>query len=200
MPFITIKISQDMVEDIDRIAKEFGVEPTLIIDKSFEGGIDFMVRMLNGVGKVKKEAFPFPPDPPIPSSFLDNNNKKKENIISLNQLVAAKKDSRKKQKVSMPKKWVEARDMNTIDEPDLIYYAEKKGYDWYMAKEMFIAFVDYHLAKGNKWADWTRAWYTWVQNDIKFNGPPTKGKVLTSVLKSYQDNTNPIEDFFNGKK
>jgi len=101
----------------------------------------------------------------------------------------------KKYATSIPKRWVDDRDKGRITDSKLIQYATSKGYDSHRMKEVYFSFVDHNLAKGKKFKDWVRAFYTWIRNDIKFHGPPTKEATLPgSVLKSYKT-LNPEEVF-----
>lgn len=59
-------------------------------------------------------------------------------------------------------------------EGELMDYAKTQGYTEDKAKSLFDAFKDHHIAKHSCFMDWTAAWRTWLRNDIKFNGPPTK--------------------------
>jgi uncharacterized protein DUF1376 len=58
---------------------------------------------------------------------------------------------------------------------DLDYGAEH-GFDRKRTYEIAGAFADFHRSKGNRMADWSAAWRTWVRNEVKFNrGGPTHG-------------------------
>jgi hypothetical protein len=108
---------------------------------------------------------------------------------------AERKNNRKpKNKTAMPKLWVDAREAGALHDEVLIDYGEKQGYDWYATKELFLSFVDYHMAKGSKFVKWNNAFYTWVRNDIKFNGPPAKK--TSGVLQSLKTN-QPFEGLWN---
>jgi hypothetical protein len=141
------------------------------------------------------------------NNIYNNNNKEKENIVNLSLLntgessiapLEAKRQAKKKvvRRVQMPKAWVDAREKETIDvEGLLVSYAQSQSYDWYAAKELFFAFVDYHLAKGSIFKSWDAAWRTWIRNDIKFNGKPATHKA-GSMIQSYKTKS-PIEGLFN---
>ena len=106
----------------------------------------------------------------------------------------ALKNKKKTPKKDMPKNWIDARDRETIDDPQLISYCEGQGYDWYAAKERFLAFVDHHLAKGTQFAKWDRAFMQWIRNDTKWNGKPATQKP-GSMIQSYQ-HRNPMGELF----
>ena len=138
----------------------------------------------------------------INNNIYNNKNKKTFSLLKTNKeqklppleaKAKAKANKKKKPKVSMPKKWVEDRDNETITDQILIDYAEKKGYDWYGAKEMFLEFCDHHLKLGNKWADWYRAYYQWIRNDTKWNGKPQT--IPPKTVLSYKQ-SNPIKELF----
>jgi len=132
--------------------------------------------------------------------LINNNNSKESNPIASGKSPLEKKaeaKSRKKPKVGMPKTWREDRAKETIRDEELITYALAKGYDWYAAKELFLAFVDYHESKGSKFVKWNNAFFTWIRNDIKFNGTPAANKSET-VLGLYKK-SDPMEKLFNGK-
>jgi hypothetical protein len=141
--------------------------------------------------------------------IIYNNNNKNKNSIDLSKLntgarsippLVAKAEAKARAKkvdrrVQMPKAWVDARQKETIDlGGNLVSYAESQGYDWYGAKEMFLAFVDYHLAKGSIFKSWDAAWRTWIRNDIKFNGKPA-AKKPGSMIQSYQ-HRDPMGELF----
>jgi len=154
-------------------------------------------------------------------NIYNNNNKEKTNLNKLNtrdnnmpqmealfdwftikpsplvaKLEAKKKSSKIERRVKMPRAWVEARENETIFlGVNLVGYAESQGYDWYLAKELFLAFVDYHLAKGSIFKNWEAAWRNWIRNDIKFNGGPAT-QTPGSVVQSYKK-TDTIEELFN---
>ena len=106
---------------------------------------------------------------------------------------AVEKRQKNVRKTSMPKKWADDRERGTIDDPVLLNYAEGQGYDWYQTKEMFLAFVDYHESKGSKFVKWNNAFFTWVRNDLRFNGPATKK--VQSCDKLYKK-SNPLGELF----
>jgi hypothetical protein len=113
----------------------------------------------------------------------------------LGKKAARKAHGKKKNKVSMPAMWVNDRAHETLKDHVLVEYCEKHGYDWYGAKELFLHFVDHHLAKGSKFVKWYNAFYMWVRNDAKFNGPPAKK--VSGVLQSFEIK-NTINDLFKG--
>jgi hypothetical protein len=144
------------------------------------------------------------------NNIYNNNKEKKEKQKELSKLntraqsispIEAKRQAKEKSKkvdrrVKMPKAWVDAREKETIDvEGSLVSYAQTQGLDWYATKELFLAFVDHHLAKGSIFKSWDAAWRTWIRNDIKWNGKPTTQK-SGSVLQSYETKS-PIEGLFN---
>jgi len=106
----------------------------------------------------------------------------------------AAENKKKTPKRDMPKAWIDARDRETIEDPQLISYCEGQGYDWYAAKERFLAFVDHHLAKGTQFAKWDRAFMQWIRNDTKWNGKPATQKP-GSMIQSYQ-HRNPMGELF----
>ena len=127
-------------------------------------------------------------------SKLNLNIKSEKLIPPLEAKRQAAEKKKKKNKTSMPKPWVDARERETIDDQVLILYAEGQGYDWYNAKELFLAFVDHHLAKGSKFVKWEAAFYTWLRNDIKWGRKPATHSP-GSVVQSYETK-NPIEGLF----
>ena len=144
------------------------------------------------------------------NNIYNNNNKEKtvDTLKNLNTRAqssippleakrqAKEKAKKKERRVQMPKAWVDARQKETIDVGgNLVSYAESQGYDWYGAKEIFLAFVDYHLAKGSIFKSWDAAWRTWIRNDIKFNGKPATHSP-GSVVQSYTPK-NTIGELFN---
>jgi len=60
-------------------------------------------------------------------------------------------------------------------EPKEIAYAVGKNFDMAKIEAMSEAFRDYHLKLDSRWSDWSAAWRTWVQNDVKFSNE-RKGK------------------------
>jgi uncharacterized protein YdaU (DUF1376 family) len=56
--------------------------------------------------------------------------------------------------------------------------ARKNG--WPSPDGEFDAFCDHHVARGNKFADWDRAFYTWLRNSKQFKKPPTPTKPAAS--------------------
>lgn len=49
-------------------------------------------------------------------------------------------------------------------------YVEKQGANGNYAEDLFEDFCNHHRKTGQKWKDWTSAFYTWVRNDKnKFN-------------------------------
>ena len=52
--------------------------------------------------------------------------------------------------------------------PELREYAHSKGILPIRVEEVWEHFENYHRAKGSKFVDWARAWYTWVLNDRQF--------------------------------
>ena len=188
-----VELSQWSQQDIEETLK-------LII----KVGYDSVSAVIEATSKEKKERSK-ERNENIISQYINKNNKRITNSpdITLSEILPpleaktkAKKSARSKPKRKMPAQWIQDRDNETINDQALIDYAETKGYDWYQAKELFIDFVDYNLKKGKVFADWNRAWYTWLRNDTKWNGPPKDKKLLCSdnVLKSYKT-LNPKEVF-----
>jgi hypothetical protein len=172
--------------------------------------IDALIRM-GLAAEHARLGLSFPPHTPPFKNNINNNNNTEGIINKLNSILtksnpivtaksplekkAEKKKNRKpKNRTPMPKAWVDDHEKDTISDEALIKYCEKHGYDWYAAKEMFLAFVDHHLARGATFVKWYNAFYGWVRNNAKFNGPPAKktGSVIQS-LKS----KNPLEELFN---
>lgn len=60
-------------------------------------------------------------------------------------------------------------------------YAQERGLS---VKDEFDAFQDYHVGKGTRWTDWSRAWKTWCRNAVKFskrNGGKQHGKSFSAA-------------------
>lgn len=49
-------------------------------------------------------------------------------------------------------------------------YARERGFADGQIASMATSFENHHRAKGNLMADWTAAWRTWCENEIKFRG------------------------------
>jgi hypothetical protein len=175
--------------------------------------IKYLIRVGVKMETARLELLCFPPHTPpfknkinikntegILNKLNTNNLTKSHPIVSgkspLEKKAARKAHGRKKNKVSMPKLWVDAREAGAIHDEVLIDYGEKQGYDWYATKELFLHFVDHHLAKGSKFVKWHNAFYMWVRNDAKFNGPPAKKN--SGVLQSFETK-NTLEDMFNDR-
>ena len=59
-----------------------------------------------------------------------------------------------------PREFVVSDEMKT--------WATKKGFNWLNLESETEAFLDHHASKGSKFADWTRAWQTWIRNADKW--------------------------------
>jgi hypothetical protein len=127
-------------------------------------------------------------------SELNLNLKSEKSIPPLEAKRQAAEKKKKKNKTAMPKAWIDAREKETIVDQVLILYAEGQGYDWYNAKELFLAFVDHHLSRGSTFVKWEAAFYTWIRNDIKWGNKPVTVKA-GNVVQSYETK-NPIEGLF----
>jgi biotin operon repressor len=55
---------------------------------------------------------------------------------------------------------------------EMTEYAVDKGWSSARAAGDFEKFRDYHLAKGNTYADWLAAWRTWVRRGVAYDQPP----------------------------
>jgi len=127
-------------------------------------------------------------------SKLNLNLKSEKSIPPLEAKRQAAEKKKKKNKTAMPKAWIDAREKETIVDQVLILYAEGQGYDWYNAKELFLAFVDHHLSRGSTFVKWEAAFYTWIRNDIKWGNKPATVKA-GNVVQSYETKS-PIEGLF----
>jgi hypothetical protein len=174
--------------------------------------IQHLVRFGLKMEQTVSDFLSFPPHtPPFKNNIINNKNNTEGviNKISLSDLTksnpivsgksplekkAEKKKNRKpKNKTAMPAMWVNDRAHETLKDHVLVEYCEKHGYDWYGAKELFLHFVDHHLAKGSKFVKWYNAFYMWVRNDAKFNGPPAKK--VSGVIQSFEIK-NTLDDLF----
>lgn len=57
-------------------------------------------------------------------------------------------------------------------------HAAEHGFDRAAAHQLAGAFADFHRSRGNRMANWSAAWRTWVRNEIKFSRgrtPPRGG-------------------------
>ena len=191
-----------------RVASESSnISMLTILSVSVETGIDFELRRSEKLSKERKERSK------EKKENIYNNNKTKEEKLKESYILsglnsgekvvppleakrqAAEKRKKNVRKVNMPKVWVDSRERDTIDDEALITYCERMGYDWYAAKEAFLAFVDHHMAKGSKFVKWNHAFFTWIRNDIKWKGGPITQKP-GSVIQSYQPK-NRIGELFN---
>jgi hypothetical protein len=206
----SLGLNEILQDKLRIVSVHYGCEPAEIAKQILEFGIEMeFLRSINPLGTKKEKDPPIPPQKEKNNILYNNNSFGKEGgsggenpFLDLPKMSplekkAAAKSKRKKPKVDMPIAWVRDRDQGTIRDQELVKYAESVGYDWYGAKELFLSFVDYHQAKGNKFVKWIAAWRTWVRNDTKFNGPP-RAKKTDSVLSSYKKHSI-IEDMFNDK-
>lgn len=73
----------------------------------------------------------------------------------------------------------------TIAELD---YAKQHGFRDERLANLIEAFSDYHLSNGNRMADWSAAWRTWVRNEVKFNSKRSggnNGKKRTGIVDAW---------------
>ena len=209
LPDLNDIVDDNMLGELEMIADAYSVDVACIIDFFLRSGINNEGFRFSVSADLQTLSFP-PHTPPFKNNINNNNTEGIINKLNLNSITKsnpivsgkspleakaeAKKKRKRKNKTSMPLPWRVDRENETISDQVLIEYAEEHGYDWYVAKELFLAFVDYHLAKGSTFVKWENAFYTWVRNDRKFNGSPAKktGSVIHSFKK-----TNPLEDLFN---
>jgi hypothetical protein len=64
-------------------------------------------------------------------------------------------------------------------------YAVDKGWTSARAAGDFEKFRDWHLAKGNTYADWLAAWRTWVRRGMAYDQPQPQAKTI-------DQNGNPV--------
>jgi hypothetical protein len=207
-----MNISAELHDKLSIVSERLGCEPAEIAQQILEFGIEMEFLRCLAFETHKKEKEKTPPTPPKKEKEKTIINNIKEKAygggesegrnqklgglrLSPLEAKAKAKANRKKQVVNMPKKWVDDRESDTISDEHLIDYADKQGYDWYQARDLFLHFVDHHQAKGNKFANWQAAWRTWLRNDQKFNGKP-KVKSLDPVLRSRVKKSN-VEEMFN---
>lgn len=53
-------------------------------------------------------------------------------------------------------------------------YASERGFSENVASLMWEAFKNHHISRGNLMFNWSAAWRTWVNNEIKFKGDPRR--------------------------
>jgi hypothetical protein len=70
--------------------------------------------------------------------------------------------------------------------PAQIDYAEKAGLTGRRMADEWGRFVDYHLSRGNRMADWTAAWRTWVRNGKTFAAGSPNARAGPQPAKSGQ--------------
>ena len=207
-------MSKESIENLHAIETRYSIEPTKILDFITEHGLDSYARFIKWDEVMRnagsnKESFP-----PYPLSkkeiiFYNNTITKSNPIVAakileyaslpgedkkspLEKKAEAKKRKKKKPNLPPPVDWVDLADNGKIPLELYNWAEEKGGFDYHKSVEMFESFINYHLKKGSVFADWTRAWYTWVKNQIKFGG----GLRQDSVVRSFKT-FNPMKDMFN---
>ena len=115
----------------------------------------------------------FPPSPSSSSSFSSSNANEttKENTKEKEPLLSPTSESEKKQKRNKRtelQSW--PKDFHLDDH--LRQYAQSKGIR--NVGKVWEEFENWHRAKGSKFVDWSRAWYTWVGKKIEFDGGSSK--------------------------
>lgn len=89
--------------------------------------------------------------------------------------------------------------------PPQVEFAEQAGISGSLFAGEWDRFVDYHLAKGSRMADWTAAWRTWVRNGKRFApdaraGPPRatpsngKRSPMASAITGFLDDLRNARD------
>ena len=194
MPELRIIISDRVDRDLRVLAEHTGMDYGEIAEFMISSGLDFLADYGTLVtNKERKERTKEKKEKHI---LLNNNNKTsflEEGGVgggtSFLDPDPPPKPKRKTPKRNMPVHWVDIADKDRIPPENLLEYANKKGFDDTQARIMFGDFVNFHLKKGNQFAAWDRAWYTWVRNQIKF-GLKSSGDVVR-----YHKKINPNEGF-----
>ena len=109
--------------------------------------------------------------------------KKEEQLFPLNPDPAPKKE---RPRTRIPKNWVPS-DHNFADALDRKFSVEEINHE-------ADRFRDYHLAKGQPYADWNAAWRTWLGNARKFAAKPNA--TLDAIAFAASHPRSPRDDCF----
>jgi hypothetical protein len=70
--------------------------------------------------------------------------------------------------------------------PEMLAYAESKGWGGNRARDEFERFADHHRQKGNAFADWQAAWRNWVRRGAEFDRQRETGSRNTGLASAAQ--------------